>query len=151
MQFPYPNASIEVATGEQPRFRTPGDRRDWMRMRERLKERVTAQVPEMDLANIFPTHGKQASIQGKGHTRDTACLRVRPEQSAVLYVPQLDRVIPAPSDQLASIRAEGEGSYPVRMGLPDAGQGLASLFPEPHFPTPAGCGPILSIGTDGDR
>ena len=35
----------------------------------------------MDLANIFPTHGKQASIWGKGHTRDTACLRVRPEQS----------------------------------------------------------------------
>src|SRR5207245_11642567 len=96
-------------TGEQPRFRTPGDRRDWMRMRERLKEPVAAQVPEMDLANIFPTHGKQASIQGKGYTRDTACMQVRPEQSAVLYVPQLDRVIPAPIDKLASSRAEREG------------------------------------------
>ena len=103
----------------------------------------------MDLGNIFPTHGKQASIGGKGHTRNTTCLQVRPEQSTVLHVPQLDRVIPTPCDQLAAIRAEGEGSYPVRMGLPDAGQGLSSLFPEPHFPPPAGCGPVLSIGANG--
>src|SRR2546428_5913725 len=72
----------------------------------------------------------------------------RPEQGAALEVPQLDRFIPAPADQRASIRAKSEGIRRVGMRLPVPYQGLAFLLPDAHLPTLTGGRPVLPVAAD---
>src|SRR5713226_594001 len=107
-------------------------------------------IPQPDGRIKSPT-GEQATIRRKGQTEDALRVPARPEQGTTFDVTQLDAVIKTPAGQRAFVRAEGKGPYQVRVGLPDQMQGLACLAPHPHFPAPAGCGPVLPAAADGAR
>src|SRR5712692_4006671 len=117
-------------------------------MRHVLEGGAQLRIPEPDGRSIFPT-GEQTTIRRKGQTVDTLSLPSCPEQGTTFNVPQLDAVIKTPAGQRAFVRAEGKGPYHVRVSLPDQMQGLACLAPHPHFPAPAGCGPVLPAAADG--
>src|SRR2546425_12330056 len=105
LHLPEPNDSIEAPTGEQAPIGTPGHRVHRAALAsERLQIRARLGVPKPD-GGIYPAAGERASIGGKREALDAVGLPARPEQGATLQVPQLDRAIPAPSGERASIRA----------------------------------------------
>src|SRR5207253_5038971 len=115
-----------------------------------LQESAALGVPESD-ERIIPAAGQRSSIRGKGQAEDAGGLPHAPERSSTLHLPQRDRAIPAPAGESAFVRAEGEGIGRVGMRLPDQMQGLTSLAPHTHFPTPApGC-PVLPVAADSYR
>src|SRR5262245_45006885 len=73
-----------------------------------------------------------------------------PEQGATGDVPELDRAIPAPAGQRASIRAEREGPDHVSVSPPRAVQGQTARSPHQHFATGAGNSPIFPRVADGN-
>src|SRR5689334_17905330 len=121
-------------------------------MRQRLQQRAALEVPEFD-GCIIPTSSQHVSSGGNGQTLDAVGMPVRPDQRSTGYIPELNRVVPAPTDQHASIKAESESIGSVGVCLPDQVQDLTSLlFPLPHshFPPLASRRPVMSITANGD-
>src|SRR5512133_2677108 len=97
-----------------------------------LKPSTGVRVPELD-RGIVPAAGQGAAIGSVCDAVDPVRLPTCPEQCAVGDIPQLNGTIPAPTDQLASVWAEGDAPGSVGMRLPDPVQRLAARSPHPQF------------------
>ncbi len=118
LRLPHPDAPIGAAADQPPPIRAPSQRMYRAALTsQRLHLRAAVGVPQPD-EGITPAAGEQAPIRSKGHTNDTSGVPACPQQGAALSVPQLDRVIPAPTGQCAFIWAECKSRHNGDVGLP---------------------------------
>ena len=74
LSLPEPDLPIEAESGEQVPIGTPGDGKDRMRMRERLKQCARLRIPKPD-RRIGSSTGQHGAIGGIGDPRDIGGMR----------------------------------------------------------------------------
>src|SRR5258708_15747291 len=94
--LPQPNGARDVATGEEPPIRAPGQRGDRARMRHVLQGRAQRSLPQPDSRVMSPT-GKNVSIRSKDQTVDAAGLTACPQLVPTLTITNIPYASPTPT------------------------------------------------------